>query len=259
LSRSFERLKIAKVLNKFVKMKKKLQPILRVSSVGQWNKQTSVQDQLRQIEEYAEREGYEVAEPISIQISGKLMTMDKSQLSVALVNCKEKGMELAVSRLDRLSRSQIALLQLKEASDNSGVDCHVCSLGRTIKNISHIEFSMMALLADNERRTIQSRVARSMKTKTWKRAIGGTLDPQTLRIKGLKKRQRLAEEWAASVGLKKEIQNAGRNLKRPTYENVCAWLNGKGKSTRRGNQWTPSPLRLQTIRLGWNFKELVAS
>ena len=87
----------------------------------------------------------------------------------------------------------------------------------------------------------------------------GSLDPQKCQIKGLKKRQRLAEEWATNVELKEEIQNAGRNLKHPTYENVCAWLNQKGKTTRRGNAWTESPLRQQILRFGWDFKELVKS
>ena len=239
-------------------MKNKLQPILRVSSVRQWNKGSSIQDQQKQIEEYAEREGYEVAEPISIQISGKLMTMDKSQLSVALVNCKEKGMELAVSRLDRLSRSQIALLQLKEASEETGVDVHICSLNQTMNSMSHLHWSCLSMLIESERLNIVERVSRSMKSKTWKRSIGHTLDAKELARTSADKRLRLAEEWAESIGLKKQVRNAAYNLKNPTIRNVCKWMNGEGSRTRRGNAWTAGTLHSQMTRLGWNFKELVA-
>ena len=234
----------------------KLIALLRVSSSIQWNKNSSVPDQLKQVHEYAEREGHEVVETKSVQISGKDMTMNRGMLKACLDRCQEIGAEIAVSRLDRLSRSQTDLLMLKEASENSGIDCHICSLGRTIKNISHLEFSMMAMLADNERRTIQERVKRACVGR--RGGIGISLDPQELQQRGLKKRQQLAEEWAESVGLKDEIRNAGKNLRNPTFENVCAWLNGKGQTTRRGNAWTQSPLRQQILRLGWDFKELVA-
>jgi DNA invertase Pin-like site-specific DNA recombinase len=235
----------------------KLIALLRVSSSIQWNKGSSCPDQLKQVQEYAEKEGYEVIETISVQVSGKKMKMNMGQLAHALQRAKEQGAEIAVSRLDRLSRSQQDLLQLKEASDTSGIDVHICSLGRTIKNISHLEFSMMAMIADNERRSIQERVKRACKDRVG--PIGQELDPQKLRIAGLRKRRQLAEEWAKSIGLEKEIINAGKNLKNPTLRNVCAWLNGNGKMTRTGAAWKASTLHKQLTRFDWKLKELVAS
>ena len=140
----------------------KLIAVTRVSTSKQWSKGSSIEDQVAQIEEYARQAGHEVIEVIRIQMSGKKMTLNQGQLELALKRAEQTGAELAVSRLDRLSRSQIALLQLKEASDASGVDVHVCSLGRTIKSISSLEFSMMAMIA-NERRNIQERVKRACK------------------------------------------------------------------------------------------------
>jgi hypothetical protein len=92
--------------------------------------------------------------------------------------------------------------------------------------------------------------------KRWSFGRGG-INPQKCAIKSLKERRRHSEEWAASVGLKKEIQNAGRNLKNPTIRNVCKWLNGEGSRTRRGNVWTAGTLHSQMTRFGWDFKELV--
>ena len=121
---------------------KKLIAVTRVSTSRQWTKGSSIEDQEVQVREYAHKIGAEVIEVIRIQISGAKMQMrlNQGQLQQALRKADELGADLAVSRLDRLSRSQIALLQLKEASEQSAVDVHVCSLGRTIKSISSLEF-----------------------------------------------------------------------------------------------------------------------
>ena len=233
----------------------KLIAVTRVSTSKQWSKGSSIQDQVVQIEEYARNAGHEVAEVIRIQMSGRRMTLNQGQLEHALRRAEESGAELAVSRLDRLSRSQIALLQLKEASDASGVDVHVCSLGRTIKSISSLEFSMMAMIADNERRNIQERVKRACKDRIG--PIGQTLDARSLSESSVKVRQANAMEWAKSINLKEEIVNAGDNLKRPTLANVSSWLNGRGTLTRRGKLWSAASLHQQMVRFGWDFKGLV--
>ena len=233
----------------------KLIAVTRVSTSKQWSKGSSIQDQVVQIEEYARNAGHEVAEVIRIQMSGKRMTLNQGQLEHALRRAEESVAELAVSRLDRLSRSQIALLQLKEASDASGVDVHVCSLGRTIKSISSLEFSMMAMIADNERRNIQERVKRACKDRIG--PIGQTLDARSLSESSVKVRQANAMEWAKSINLKEEIVNAGDNLKRPTLANVSSWLNGRGTLTRRGKLWSAASLQQQMARFGWDFRGLV--
>jgi DNA invertase Pin-like site-specific DNA recombinase len=91
----------------------KLIALLRVSSSIQWNKNSSVPDQLKQVHEYAEREGHEVVETKSVQISGKDMTMNRGMLKACLDRCQEIGAEIAVSRLDRLSRSQRSERELR--------------------------------------------------------------------------------------------------------------------------------------------------
>ena len=235
----------------------KLIAVTRVSTSKQWSKGSSIEDQVAQIEEYARQAGHEVIEVIRIQMSGKKMTLNQGQLELALKRAEQTGAELAVSRLDRLSRSQIALLQLKEASDASGVDVHVCSLGRTIKSISSLEFSMMAMIADNERRNIQERVKRACKDRVG--PIGQTLDARSLSKNSIKVRQANAIEWAKSIGLKKEIVNAGDNLKRPTLANGSSWLNGRGTLTRRGKAWSAASLQQQMVRFGWDFKGLVGA
>ena len=114
-----------------------------------------------------------------------------------------------------------------------------------------------ALMADSERRAIQSRVKRACRDRIG--PIGLSLDAKALQQASTQSRQKSAIDWANSIGLKEEIINAGVNLKRPTLENLCYWLNGKGKLTRRGSKWTSGSLHQQLKRFGWSLKELLTN
>ena len=240
-------------------MKKKLIAVARVSTSRQWTKGSSIEDQEVQVREYAQKIGAEVIEVIRIQMSGAKMQMrlNQGQLQQALRKADEAGADLAVSRLDRLSRSQIALLQLKEASEQSSVDVHVCSLGRTIKSISSLEFSMMAMIADNERRNIQERVKRACRNRIG--TIGNGLDPKEVQGKSLDKRREMTRQWANDIGLKSEIINAVKMLRIPNQRNVANWLAGRGHLTRTGKRWTQGTLTQQIKVLGWDWGKLKAS
>ena len=233
----------------------KLIAVTRVSTRKSWAKGSSIEDQEKQVREYAETIGAEVVEVIRIQVSGKRMTLNQSQLSDALHLAQKMDAELACSRLDRMSRHAISILQLKEATDNTGIDIHIASLGRTMKQMSHSEVGLAALMADSERRAIQSRVKRACRDRIG--PIGLSLDAKALQLASTQSRQKSAIDWANSIGLKEEIINAGANLKRPTLENLCYWLNGKGKLTRRGAKWKSGSLHQQLKRFGWSLKELV--
>ena len=225
----------------------------RVSTSRQFLKGTSVADQHKQVEEYAERIGAFVIEHIEIQMSGRKMVLQAGQLAKALERAKELNASICTSRLDRLSRCQISLLQLKEASEHAKVDIHIASLGRRISEISNVEFSVMAMFADNERRQIQARVKRACRNRIG--PIGKTLSLKFMQERSRNKRRQLAEDWARSVNFKKEIIHAFKELRNPTTRSVASFLNGRGNLTRRGKLWSPGTLYTQIQRLGWEWAE----
>jgi DNA invertase Pin-like site-specific DNA recombinase len=238
-------------------MSERMISMARVSTSRQFAKGSSVADQHKQVEEYATRINATVVERIEIQMSGRKMVLQAGQLAQALDRAKEINATICTSRLDRLSRCQISLLQLKEGSEQSKVEIHIASLGRCISEISNVEFSVMAMFADNERRQIQARVKRACRNRVG--PIGKTLSLEYMQAKSKNKRRELAEQWAESVNLKGEISYAVNQLKKPTTRAVASFLNGRGNLTRRGRPWTCGSLHKQINRLGWNWGNLVTS
>ena len=143
---------------------------------------------------------------------------------------------------------------LKKASEESGIEIHVASMNRKISEISEMEFSMIAMLAEQERVAIAQRCKDAARGKIG--PIGVSLDPKALAQKSVNKRIELAKGWASSVHLKKQILEAVSSLKVPNLKNVARWLNGEGLVTRRGGRWDGSNLHKQVTRLGWSWKEL---
>ena len=238
-------------------MNERIVSMARVSTSRQFAKGSSVADQHKQVEEYANRINATVVERIEIQMSGRKMVLQAGQLAQALDRAKEINASICTSRLDRLSRCQISLLQLKEGSEQSKVEIHIASLGRRISEISNVEFSVMAMFADNERRQIQARVKRACRNRIG--PIGKTLSLEYMQERSRTKRRKLAEDWAESINLKIEIVYAINQLRNPTIRAVASFLNGRGNLTRRGLPWSCGSLHRQISRLGWCWNELKQS
>ncbi len=230
--------------------------IARVSTSVQFKKGSSVEEQAKQIKAFAEKIGGELVEIVKVQASGKSMVLNTGQLSTTINRAKEMKAEIVVTKLDRLSRDQITLLQLKKASSESGVEIHIASMDRKISEISDLEFTLLASFAETERKQIQQRIKEATKDRIG--PIGKTLNAKILQTKGLVKRQALAVEWAESVGLEKQIKDASSVLKSANLRNVAHWLNGNNSVTRRGKPWSFATLQQQVARLGWNWKELIS-
>ena len=235
---------------------KKIIGIARVSTQKQMQKGGSVEDQAEQIASFAEENKMELIEVRKIQASGKKQLLNVGELAEVIKQAKELSAEIVVTKIDRISRDQITLLMLKKASDESGVEIHVASMGRKISQISDLEFSMIAVLAESERKQIVERTRRAARNRIG--PIGQDLDPQELARKSIEKRVELAKGWAMSVKLKERILEAVDALKVPNLKNVARYLNGEGMVTRRGGRWDGSNLHKQINRLGWSWKELTS-
>jgi DNA invertase Pin-like site-specific DNA recombinase len=227
--------------------------ISRVSTAKQMQKGNSVDEQARQIEQFALEKEMNLLEIVKVQASGKKQLLNIGQLAETIKKAKSAGASIVVTKIDRLSRDQITLLMLKKASEESGIEIHVASMNRKISEISEMEFSMIAMLAEQERVAIAQRCKEAARGRIG--PIGVFLDPKELAQKSVDKRIELAKGWASSVHLKKHILEAVSSLKVPNLKNVARWLNGEGLVSRRGRRWDGSNLHKQISRLGWSWKE----
>jgi DNA invertase Pin-like site-specific DNA recombinase len=220
-------------------------------------KNSSPQDQEKQVREYCESIGAELVDTITCQVSGAKMRLQDGMLHKALRRAEELGADLAVSRLDRASRSAVAIIQLKEATETTGIDIHIASLNKSMKALSHLEVELMGIVASAELRNVQERVRRACKGRVG--AFAKDVCPKKASKKGLIKRLTMTKDWADQIELKQEIIQAVKMLKTPNLRNVSQVLNGKKVLSRRGLPWTHGALNAQLKVLGWNWDQLKCS
>ena len=226
--------------------------IARVSSKKQLAKGNSLEDQKASILAYAKELNGEVSEVIQIQVSGAKMKINSSILSKALLKAKESKSDVILSKLDRLSRDALSLHQIKAIAEESNVQIHLAALGKTIQEMSSIEFSMLAMFAEHEREQIISRVkASSIKSRG---GFGLLVDAKEASKASIRKRRNLAKAWENQSEILDEIKQAKEMLKRPTLASVSELLNGRGLVTRTGKSFSTGNLQQQIKRLG--FKNL---
>lgn len=233
---------------------KKLIGISRVSTMKQFQNGGSIADQNGQIEKFAQANSFQLLKIVQVQASGKKQKLNVGQLSQTIKEAKDLEAELVTTKVDRISRCQISLLLLRRASSESGVEIWITEMNKRISDISDMEFNLIAIMAEEERKAIVSRVRAAMKGR--KGVIGISLSPQELAEKSRLKRNALAHQWSRSIQLEKEILDAVSALKVPNLKNVARWLNGEKVFTRRGGRWDGSNLHKQINRLGWSWKEL---
>ena len=228
--------------------------LARVSTKRQLNKGNSLEDQMNSIKSYADKLGGEVSEIIQIQVSGSKMKLNSSVLQKVFITAKEEGSEVILSKLDRLSRDELALHQVKQVANEIGIQIHLAGLGKTIQEMSSMEFSMLAMFAQHERENTISRIRAASKKS--KGSFGRLVDAKEANKKSVVARNRIVQDWEKQVGIKSEIQDAIHLLKTPTLERVSIVLNGKGLVTPTGRVWSTGSLQKQVGRLG--FKHLKA-
>jgi len=228
---------------------KKFVGLCRVSSKKQLAKGNSLEDQERSILDYAKKLGGEVVEMIKIQVSGSRMKLNSSILSKVLQRAKEANTEVILSKLDRLSRDELALHQIKAISEEIGTEIHLASLGKTIREMSQLEFSILAMFSQHELSNLKSRIKASSKKSEG--TFGKTVDAKLASKASIEKRRKLAKEWEEQSDILGEIKQAKSLLRKPTLESVCFFLNGKGLVSRTGKRFTAGNLRQQILRLGF--------
>ena len=153
-----------------------------------------------------------------------------------------------------MSRDELALHQIKQVANEIGIQIHLAGLGKTIQEMSSMEFSMLAMFAQHERENTISRINASSKKS--KGSFGRLIDAKEANKKSIEARNRIVHDWEKQVGIKNEIQDAIQLLRNPTLKSVSVVLNGKGLVTLTGRAWSTGSLQKQVNRLG--FKNLKA-
>ena len=235
-------------------MKTKFIGIARVSTQRQMNNGGSVNHQCESITNYAHQNNGELVEIVKVQASGKKQTLNVGQLAETIKKAKQIGADIIVTKIDRLSRDQITLLMLRKASFESNVEVHVTSMNRKISDINDLEFTLLASMAQEERKLIVSRCRESAKGRVG--AIGTTLDPSEMGRRSVNVRAKISRDWAESVNLRHHIQDSINKLKQPTQDSICQMLNGQNILTIRGAKWNRVNFLQQIRRLGWSWQEL---
>lgn len=226
--------------------------IARVSTRKQMQKGNSVVDQSEQINKFCAENKIELLEIEKIQASGKKQLMNVGELAEVIKKAKSEEAEIIVTKIDRISRDQITLLMLRKASQESGVEIHVASMGRKISQISDLEFSMIAVLAESERKQIAERTKQAARNRIG--PMGVSLDPSEMGHRSVDARSRVTKQWAEKIQLRNRMVHAISELRNPKLANVAKWLNAESMTTISGKKWNEVNLRQQINRLGWEWK-----
>ena len=214
----------------------------------------SVADQIEQGKEFAKNNNMEVVDIVKVQASGKKQLLNIGELATTLDKAKKMKADLVCTKIDRLSRDQISLLMLKRASQENGIEIHVSSMNRKISEISDLEFSMIAMLAEATRKQIVANTKRASIGKVG--TMGISLNPSEMGKRSADSRAQNTAKWAETIKLKERLTQAIKELKAPTLERVCRTLNGDGIPTITGKKWNHVSLIQQIQRLNWSWQEI---
>jgi len=163
--------------------------------------------------------------------SGKVN--DRPELTNALNLCRKIGGVLVVSKLDRLSRNALFLLQLQQ----SNVEFICCDC----PNVDRFTVGILALVAQRERELISERTKSALKAAKARGVLLGTKNPERqvkLMVEGYR-RERL--NFVARVRpLVEEIRSTGIT----TLQGIAECLTRRGIPTRTGKTvWFPSTVK----------------
>ena len=186
------------------------------------------------LQEFAEKE------------SGK--NNNRPELEKAITYAKAHNATLLIAKIDRLSRNVSFLFKLKEELQLAGIQIIAVDMPELLHNT--LTLAVMAGLAQQERELISQRtkaglaVARSL-GKTIGRKKGA--DTSSARDKALESIQSKALKHAEEIG---GIVKTWREDKGMSYQEIASYLNGLGKLSPRGCQWTATGIRRVCVRIG---------
>jgi DNA invertase Pin-like site-specific DNA recombinase len=208
----------------------------RVSTVRQGESGLGLEAQRKTVRRFSASRGMEIVGHFAEVESGKVN--DRPQLAAAIATAKKKGATLLVSKLDRLSRSALYLLQL---IDRAEVEFICCDL----PECSRLTLSLFAVLAEHERTLISQRTKAALAAAKARGTKLGSSHPSRdvsrqvrLMIQGYNRDRQLFLRRVRPII--DEIKASGVK----TLSEIALCLTRRGIPTRTGKSvWFPSTVK----------------
>jgi site-specific DNA recombinase len=146
---------------------------IRVSHVESLTK-TSLDTQERTIKSYSKTNGFDIDYVYSEVVSGGVDFKKRKVFSKFLSKLK-RGDRIIVSRVDRLVRKILFMLQFVDEMKKKGVELHICNLGNvTDDGMSRMILNLLGVFAETERQMISCRIKESkLLAKKDRKYLGG--------------------------------------------------------------------------------------
>jgi DNA invertase Pin-like site-specific DNA recombinase len=200
----------------------------RVSTKEQGIERNGLEAQKAEITFWANSKGYNIVADYEETVSGKLGLDGRPILRNAVNHAKEIGATILVSKLDRLSRSAIFILEMMQAK----CKFTVTSLG---EDCDEFILHMYAILGEKERKMISERTKAAM----------ARLKDKGIKVGGITSGAERA--MANSAATLKANANVFANKIKPvisrmrdtgmTLQGIADELNEQGNKTARGGKW----------------------
>lgn len=204
---------------------------IRVSTDRQAASGLGLEAQRAAIEQYAARQGREIAEIYVEAESGKLK--DRPQLNAALAHCRRAKATLLIAKLDRLARNVAFVSALMETgTEFVAVDAPFAN---------RLMIHVLSAVAEWEREQISERTKAALAAAKARGVKLGTYG----RVLGAQKRAE-AERFAETV--RPAILDA-RNAGCASLREYAAYLSASGIPTPTGGRWHASSVSLLLKRL----------
>lgn len=228
----------------------------RVSSSSQGESGLGLEAQREYIQRAAQQNGWNIIGEFVDVVSGKLAIEDRPEGAKALILCKQAKAQLAVAKLDRLSRSVHHIARLMEETEFKVA---------TMPHAKPFELHLFAALAEQERSFIASRTKEALAA-LQARADNG--DPQSVekiarRTAALEKGRNATNRAKASEAIQERVIHWQESVRDPidlcirkggrTLQQVADCLNGKGITTSRGGEWSSIQVSRVMKNLGLQF------
>lgn len=219
---------------------------IRVSTDRQATEGISLELQTAKINAMALVKGYEVAEIIMDDESGKSLSRDGIQKVLQLVRSKKVDCVI-IAKLDRLTRNLRDLLMILDVFKRSGVA--LISLNESIDTstpIGRMMVNMLGVFNEFERENIGQRVKECLGHKKSKGGCVGQVpygyesylivsDGATKPVKMLRRN----ESEQIIISQMKRLRTSGLSVQK-----ICETLNSEGLVTRKGTPWTQQNMQI---------------
>lgn len=214
-------------------MKTKCVAYYRVSTVRQGESGLGLDAQRETVRRFSVTHGMETVGEFTEVESGKKTDAERPQLAAALATCRKLGATLVVSKLDRLSRNALFLLQLQQAN----VDFTCCDC----PNVDRFTVGILALVAQRERELISGRTKSALAAARRRGVKLGTKHPHRQVKLMVEASRRAKAEFLSKVRpMVDEIRQTGVT----TLQEIADCMNRRGIPTRTGKSvWFPSTVK----------------